>query len=277
MVSCEVGKRCHFMRPIGVLDYLLYLDGYIMLKLTLNPSPMRNPFSRSPKYREFSDAEIITMIQAGGLDRRKARNCLFEKFFGLVTSMKKKHRPLTEEAIIVAYAEALIALDRKIFERKFRKEATLNTFFYAIFYKKCIDQLRKPPTNGNERGNQSSQQAKNAPEDSEVEEEVYIEPLPFDPPSPELNEEEKIILQEIEEEEREKSRQGYSQLLEAMKQLKEKCRQLLMGLSEGYDYEELMKIHGYKSLEVTRESVSQCRKKLRKILKDRGLNPDSFF
>ena len=94
------------------------------------------------KKRTYSDQLIIEGIQKGGVEREKFIHYLFDTHQGFLHKVRKKQFLSIEEAQD-AYADAVVKLASQISLGKFRGDSKLSTYFYTIFYNKCVDVSRK--------------------------------------------------------------------------------------------------------------------------------------
>lgn len=91
------------------------------------------------------DENIIADLQAGGRLREQAANQLFKQFQGLIPFALKRHK-LSQEEAFDAYSDSILALVRQVGRGDFKGESKLSTYLNGIFFRKCVDQLRKKTT-----------------------------------------------------------------------------------------------------------------------------------
>ncbi|MBK7937097.1 MAG: sigma-70 family RNA polymerase sigma factor [Lewinellaceae bacterium] len=92
---------------------------------------------------QYADDYLIAEIQAGGGRQEKAIKRLYEQYFHLARTSRKKYRTLEEDDLVTAYNSAVIALRRQLLTGVFRGESSLATYLTRIFSNKCIDLLRQ--------------------------------------------------------------------------------------------------------------------------------------
>ena len=69
-----------------------------------------------------------------------------EQYAGISVKMRRKFH-LDREASLDLFADAVIALITQIESGTYKGDSKLSTYFYRIFYNKCVDLLRKNTTN----------------------------------------------------------------------------------------------------------------------------------
>lgn len=92
---------------------------------------------------QYADDYMIAEIQAGGGRQEQAIKRLYEQYFHLVKTSRRKYRTLEEEDFLTAYNSAVLALRRQLVTGNFRGESSLATYLTRIFSNKCIDLLRQ--------------------------------------------------------------------------------------------------------------------------------------
>ncbi len=100
-------------------------------------------FGRQPK---ILDKALIEGLKKTGTERQRFENYLYDTHIYLVKTGIKKHR-LTKEDALYAYADAILAVIRNIETNRFKGESTIKTYLTGIFYRKCVDLVRKQTTN----------------------------------------------------------------------------------------------------------------------------------
>lgn len=99
--------------------------------------------------QDYTDAELIAMLLAGGPAAERALDCLYKLYFDQARKSFQRHR-LERETILDAYANALMALRDQVLAGKFRAQGPMKAFFAKIFKFKCIDEFRRATTNRKE-------------------------------------------------------------------------------------------------------------------------------
>ena len=133
-----------------------------------------------------------------------------------------------------AYCDAFMVLVKQIIDGTFRGDATLKTFFYGIFSKKCVDAVRKKTTN----------KAQIHQHTEWIDNWLHL--------SNNANNALKTIIQK--------------ELVENVKigftKLGEKCLAILKRSSRGYSAAEIADLLGYKNAQSVRMTKSRCVAKL---------------
>ena len=189
----------------------------------------------------MTDAAIIEAIQAGGAKQEACLNYLFDQNKGLVGSAISRHQ-ISEEEALDAYTDAIIAFRRQVTQGKFRGESKISTYFYTIYFRKCVDLIRRRATN------------KMNP----------VDEVP-DMEDESMNTEADLI-----------TREAFDRLMNFMDQLGEVCRQILMyRYYYGYeDMEEIAKLVDVKNANTAGSLRYRCMKQLMKIIDKARLQRD---
>ena len=95
--------------------------------------------------KEAQEAYILS-FQEGGRARESATQKFMQENMGMLHSMRQKFR-LSEEEAIDVFTDAIMALILQVEQGKFKGQSLLSTYFYRIFYFKCVDHLQKKKTN----------------------------------------------------------------------------------------------------------------------------------
>ncbi|MCI4669010.1 MAG: sigma-70 family RNA polymerase sigma factor [Bacteroidia bacterium] len=93
----------------------------------------------------MQDEVFIKQLIAGGGKAEKAIQTFFKLHKGMIGKAIKQHQ-LSEEECLDAYTDAIISLRRQVIEGVFRGESKISTYFYTIFYRRCVDLIRKKST-----------------------------------------------------------------------------------------------------------------------------------
>ena len=94
----------------------------------------------------MTEAESILELQAGGRRREAAADAIFHQYKGLINHGLRKHK-LTEEEAFDAYSDTVIAIVRQVAAGEFKGNSKLSTYLQTIFFRRCVDQVRKKATN----------------------------------------------------------------------------------------------------------------------------------
>lgn len=223
------------------------------------------------KNAEFS--ELINQVKEGGRPRERAMNCLFEKLFHQVYQMQSKFGALSEEEVLTAYSKAMINMMNAVVQDGFRGESAFTTWFYSIFYRRCVDITRKMSTKSSETSNETPTDSETiTPEYSTAE--MYgtgetALPEWKEIPDDSANPENLMLLVEQAEEESQSFQHIMRAIERAMTSMTENCQQLLAAYFDGYKMEEIANMADLKNAHTARQSVFRCRNRLRKgILKE---------
>lgn len=193
---------------------------------------------------QTNNLNIIEGIKEGGLKRRRFEAILFSDYQYFVEQSATRY-PLDETERESAYCDAFIALIKQIIQGTFREDASLKTFFYSIFSKKCVDAVRKKTTN-KAQIHQHTEWLDNW---------IHL--------SSNANNALKTLIQK---ELVEKVQEGFTHL-------GEKCLAILKKSSRGYSAGEIATLFGYKNAQTVRMTKSRC---VTKLLEDKSINTNLF-
>lgn len=183
------------------------------------------------------DSKIISAIAAGGRERLKYENKLYEKYFYFIREGVKKYQ-LEEDESATAYSDTIIAVINQIINQRYEKQAELKTYLYQIFSNRCVSYIRKKTSN------------KAAS--------TYDTHLLSEILSPMTDHTQNIIQAIIE-------REAEQNLLDRLRQIGEKCKELLLLWAEGTPDAEIMQHLAYNSVDVVKVSRMRCMNKLKDI------------
>lgn len=173
-------------------------------------------------------------LKSGGTQRRLAEKRLYEHFVYLVRHGMRKCR-LGEDEAISAYSDTILSVIENVVNNRFEGRSTLKSYTYQIFMNKCVDAVRKKTTNK-----------------STVYNTEMIDSLTSVLPDRARN----IVQQLIEKSEQ-------STLMEKVRELGEKCRQLLLLFEDGYSDKEIAAEMDYNSADVVKTTRLRCLEKLK--------------
>lgn len=101
------------------------------------------------KKTKILDKALIKGLKNNGTERQRFENYLYDTHTYLVKVGMKKHR-ITEEQSLMAYTDTILAVIKNIETDKFKGESRVKTYITGIFYRKCVDLIRKETTNKKE-------------------------------------------------------------------------------------------------------------------------------
>ena len=201
---------------------------------------MLPPHIRSPSMKLFirktrtEESLLMTDLQAGGAQRRLAEKNLYERFMYLVQHGMRNYR-ISEDDSVSAYSDTILSVIDNVVGGRFEGRSSLKSYIFQIFMNKCVDVVRKKTTN------------RHTLYDNEM-----IDHLTRTLPDKARN----IVQQLIEINER-------TSLMEKIRALGEKCRQLLLLFEDGYSDKEIAVQMEYNTPEVVKTTRLRCLEKLR--------------
>jgi len=89
----------------------------------------------------YLDEEIVAGILAGGSQRQKYTNYLYDRYHRYIYTGIKKYKISLEQAQ-EAFADALIGVCKQIDNQKFRGESSISSYLFRAFSNRCVDKLR---------------------------------------------------------------------------------------------------------------------------------------
>jgi RNA polymerase sigma factor (sigma-70 family) len=206
---------------------------HIFLKLDERPTIMDSAGSF-----HYTDQEIIEQLRQSGIDKRRSEEQLFNRFSYFVREGMTKHA-LSEDESFNAYSDTILAALENIKNTHFEARASLKTYLYQIFHNKCVDLLRKRTTNKNSVHRYES-----------ISDRLML-----------LSDSARSVVQKLID------KADWNLLMEKLKELEEKCRQLLMFWGENYSDKEIASLLNYKTADVVKTSRLRCLERLRKLYK----------
>jgi len=184
------------------------------------------------------EAALLAGLQSGGIQRRTAERKLYEHFFYLIGHGTHKHA-LRPDECASAYSDTIIAVINDVVYGRFKGGSSLKTYIYQVFSNKCVDAVRKKTTQKRRVHNDT------------VESETLLGRLSDNA----RNVVEKLIAQE-----------DRSFIMQKIKALDEKCRQILLLFEEKVSDKEAAQILKYASAGVVKTTRHRCLEKLRKMI-----------
>ncbi|HXB30663.1 MAG TPA: sigma-70 family RNA polymerase sigma factor [Puia sp.] len=186
----------------------------------------------------YTDQEIIEQLRQSGIDKRRSEEQLFNRFSYFIREGITKHA-LSEDESFNAYSDTILAALENIRNTHFEARSSLKTYLYQIFHNKCVDLLRKRTTNKNSINRHES-----------ISDRLML-----------LSDTAKSVVQKLID------KADWNMLKEKLKELEEKCRQLLMFWGENYSDKEIASLLNYKTADVVKTSRLRCLERLRKLYK----------
>jgi RNA polymerase sigma factor (sigma-70 family) len=177
---------------------------------------------------------LMTDLQAGGAQRRLAEKNLYERFMYLIQHGMRNYR-LAGDDSVSAYSDTIMSVIDNVVRGRFEGRSSLKSYTFQIFMNKCVDFVRKNTTN------------RYTLYDNDL-----IEHLTRTLPDKARN----IVQQLI-------AMNEQTSLMESIKALGEKCRQLLLLFEDGYSDKEIAIQMEYNSPEVVKTTRLRCLEKLR--------------
>ncbi len=96
-------------------------------------------------FTDIEDEKIIAGLQEGGPKRSLYETKLYDRFSYFIGKAVREHA-ITREDASSAYSDAINSVIANIINDKFERRASLKVFTAKIFYFKCVDFFRQPPT-----------------------------------------------------------------------------------------------------------------------------------
>ncbi len=199
--------------------------------------------------------QLSEMIRQGGSVRERAHAFILRRYFYLVRQVGVRKLRLSYEEAAMAYSDALVELDAKL--RAGEAVEDMGKMLYTLTYRRGVDMVRRRTTKSKVEPLSQPQNVSDLPH--------WLFEV--------LTHSEKISDLTAQEGEDEEERQTYRhRILACLKKVLDgmppKRRALLMDKLEGYDYEELKQLHGFKTERVAHEMVSRGMESLRNALRD---------
>ncbi len=193
--------------------------------------------------------QLYALIRQGGSARERAIRLIHQKFFYLVRQVGVLRLHLSYEEAAMVYADAVTELDWLI--QSGEEVEDLGKMLYALTHRRGVDALRKRTTK------------------------TKVEPLSRPQQIVELPQWLSEALQQVDDNKEDEESEAISRqertllcikmLLEAMPP---KRRALLVDKLDGYDYEEIVQLHGFKNTRVAHEMVSRALESLRTAVRE---------
>ncbi|GAA0560121.1 RNA polymerase sigma factor [Chitinophaga japonensis] len=185
-----------------------------------------------------AEVTLVDSLQAGGAERRIAEKKLYEHFFYFISQGARKYH-LPEDECASAYSDTMLSVIEHIINGRFEGRSSLKSYAYQIFMNKCVDLVRKKTTN------------KSSVHDTEVID-LLVTALP---------DRARTVIQQLVD----KSDRWL--MMQKLREIGEKCQQLLLLFEDGYSDREIALQMQYQSPEVVKTTRLRCLEKLREKVK----------
>ncbi|MEM7373834.1 MAG: sigma-70 family RNA polymerase sigma factor [Bacteroidota bacterium] len=183
-------------------------------------------------HRRYSEEEILAGIQILSPTVRRYENALYQRYMHLIWKRPSKYG-ISDEQARDAYADTIVVALRQLRRGDFKGQSSLYTYLRTIFFRKCIDVSRKKTTT------------------------IYTDASATFPELPDAS---KDFLTKI------FHREAMDTLMDTMKQLGERCQELLRFVGEGFKMKEIADQMGFASVESATSQRYQCKKRLLKLV-----------
>ena len=181
-----------------------------------------------------TDEDLIVHLQQDSSIKRKAEDALFSRFVYFIKEGMNKYS-LTEEEAFDAYSDTILYAIGSIAANIFEKKSSLKTYLYKIFSNKCVDLIRKKTTNKNS-----------------IHQTASITDMLL-----KIADTARTVVQQLIE------KTDMETLASRLKQLGDKCKQILALYADGYTDKEIATALDYKTADVIKTSRLRCIEKLR--------------
>ncbi|HVI47191.1 MAG TPA: sigma-70 family RNA polymerase sigma factor [Chitinophaga sp.] len=187
-----------------------------------------------PSAYSGQEQAILAGLQLGGSPRRTYEEQLYRLFYYLIGEGIRKYH-LTEEDSSSAYSDTIISVIDNIVHGRFEGRASLKSYTYQIFSNKCVDIRRKTSTNREKVHQTHSLDA-------------LVGMLPDNARN--------VVQQLIDNNKR-------TLLQQCLREIGEKCKQMLLLFEDGYSDKEIATLLEYNSPDVVKVSRRRCMEKLK--------------
>ena len=181
-----------------------------------------------------TDEDLIIQLQQGSNLKRKAEDALFTRYVYFIKEGMHKYS-LTEDEAFDAYSDTILYAIGSIAGNIFERKSSLKTYLYKIFCNKCVDLIRKKTTNKNS-----------------IHQTASITDMLL-----KIADTARTVVQQLIE------KTDMDTLASRLKQLGDKCKQMLALYADGYTDKEIAAALDYKTADVIKTSRLRCIEKLR--------------
>lgn len=180
------------------------------------------------------EQQIVNGLKAGYTARLSAEKDLYLTYRYLIDEGCRKYNIVHDDSFSM-YTDAVLAVIHNIAEGSFDGRSSLKTYLFQIFSNKCIDLIRKRTTN-----KESVHQSAGSPD--------LLQQLP---------DAARTAVEKLMDEQKRKL------LREQLKQIGEKCRELLLLFEDGLTDKEIALQLAYNTAAVVKTTRLRCLEKLR--------------
>ena len=199
--------------------------------------------------------QLIRMIRQGGTPRERAGRYLQDKYFYLTRQIGVRQLRLSYDDAGMAFSDALTELDAKI--RQGETFDDLGKMIYTLTHRRGVDMIRK-------RATKSGTEPFGNPNNTTDLPDWFLDVLQNSDADHVLS---RLLGHDDENERRQRQYRIIACVQKALDEMPKKRRALLVNKLDGYDYEELTQLHGFKTERVAHEMVSRGMESLRGALK----------
>ncbi|MEQ1743873.1 MAG: hypothetical protein ABMA02_00475 [Saprospiraceae bacterium] len=202
----------------------------------------------------MNDDQLIQMIRQGGIARMRAGDYLQDKYFYLVRQIGVRQQRLSYDDAQSAFSDALTELDWKIRNGETFEE--LGKMLYTLTHRRGVDTIRKRTTKTGTDPLGNTANTIDLPD-------WFLDALQDADSDHVLN---RLLEHDDESDRRQRLNRITACVVMALDTMPKKRRALLVNKLDGYDYEELTELHGFKTSRVAHEMVSRGMESLREAL-----------
>lgn len=179
------------------------------------------------------EQKLINNLRSSSMNRRKAEGQLFVKYFSVIKSATKKYH-IGEDEAFNAYSDTVLAVINAIRSNCFEGNCSLSTYLYAIFYRKCVDIVRRKAAQKN----------------------IIHKTLPISMAEMVLSDSSKPVLETL------IMKFEFNTLVKRLDQFSVTSKRLMLLHAEGYVDKEIAVLLQFKTADVVRTSRHRCIKRL---------------
>jgi DNA-directed RNA polymerase specialized sigma24 family protein len=210
----------------------------------------------APSILFMDNDQLIQMIRQGGTPRERAGRYLQDKYFYLTRQIGVRKLRLSYDDANMAFSDALTELDWKI--RQGETFDDLGKMIYTLTHRRGVDMIRK-------RATKTGTEPFGNPNNTTDLPDWFLDVLQNFDTDHILS---RLLQHDDENERHQRQHRIIACVLKALDEMPKKRRALLVNKLDGYDYEELTQLHGFKTERVAHEMVSRGMESLRGALKD---------